>query len=184
MSLPDQFSAKNRPADDWMEARVEPYVDGELPSAERARFERVLSERPRWRQALRTAREVQAALRTMPRPACPEHVVQAALTHVQQRQRSAPERPPVARRRIRFRWQPVAAMTTLLALVLCAALLGRPAPPEPTYTRAEIERATEQARWTLAYLAHVSERTGETVQQTVREAVLLRDASPEPPSTR
>lgn len=145
-----------------MEVRVEPYLDGDLPPDEEAAFERRMAEEAAWRDEVAEARRIRQALRDLPSPACPPRVERAV-------RRNA--KPPAARERPgrRFRWKPAVAAFVLAALVGAALLLRPPAPEqsESQYTQAEIERATQQAKWTLAYIAHIGAKTGETVQQDV-----------------
>ncbi len=180
-----------RNQDEWMDARVEAYVDGALPPAERAHFEHVLSTAPRWQRAADEARTVRHVLRALPLAPCPAHVTDDVLLRTRREQhvpeehvrahrapkRHVPDRKPLRRGRPHVGWRPVAAMGVLAALVVCAALLGRPAaPPSYTqsYTEAEVETAREQVEWTLAYLAHVGQRTGEELDATLREATSIR----------
>lgn len=180
MSLPEKLSPSSNgaPSPDWMDARVEAYVDGALSPDEETIFEARLQAAPRWKQAVRRARRVRSGLRGLPQPVCPPEVTQAAL-----REACASDAPPrndraarpLAPRRAsdtqRAR-QASLALVFLLLLAAGGALLGRPAPTDApsSFTHAEVQQATAQAEWTLAFLAHVARQTGTTVQEDVLEA--------------
>jgi hypothetical protein len=69
----------------------------------------------------------------------------------------------------RFGWQPVAAMTALVLIVVASVVLS----PAPTavesnrYSAAEVERAEAQAKWALAYIAQVGDNTQTTLRREV-----------------
>ncbi len=153
-----------------MDARLEAYLDGELPSAERRRFEQHLRERPAWEDALARARRLRTELRALPAPACPPHVTRAVLA----RTRSRPDRAPRSRRAHRRGrpWRSALAAAALFAAVALAPLVSPPPAPSehPAYTRAEIQQAAAEVRWTLAYVAHVTQEAGQTVRRDVLEA--------------
>ena len=74
-------------------------------------------------------------------------------------------------------------MSVLVALVLSAALLGRSpaspdappdAPPAEHITEREVEQATDEVKWTLAYLAHVGEKAGASAQKALLEIPIVR----------
>ena len=170
------------PSDAWMDARVEAYVDDALPPAERAAFEGRLRETPRWRRAVRRARRLGRALRTVPQPdACPPEVTQVVLDRtVRAEKQPRPDRPSRARRQAPgaerpAAWQPALALTLLLVAAAGAALLGRPDAAQtpasgPPYTHAEVERAEAQAEWALALVADLTRETGRAVREDVLRA--------------
>lgn len=215
MSLPEDFRPDEAMSDvslsengrasggdsDWMDARVEAYVDEVLPPKERAAFEERLRKTPRCQRAVRRARRLERELRALPQPdACPPEVTQAVLDRTVRNQsprrenaneRSAPRRQPRrpdrhatprARRRAPSTggpatWQPALALALLLAGAAAVALLGRPveAPPQTraaSYSHAEVQRAEAQAEWALALVAQVTRETGETVREDVLAARL------------
>ena len=73
-----------RPPDslhDWMDARVEAYLDDALPADEKARFEQGLAAAD-WNAELFLARQIRDGLRTLPEPECPPHVTEAVMARV------------------------------------------------------------------------------------------------------
>lgn len=80
----------NRPPDDWMDDRVEAYVDGMLPDDEAARFEAALEEAPRWKRQVRHAKRIHATLATQTMPACPPECTEAILNQTVRAHASAP----------------------------------------------------------------------------------------------
>ena len=188
MNSPDRFPSDSVPSDDWMDVRVEAYLDADLPAAERARFEHRLGQSAAWQQRVAQARRLQHALRALPAPACPARVTRQVLSQTVKAgtERNSQERPswaePVrawAGRQARAFWQPALAMSLLVALVLSAALLGRsPAPSEgPSaehITEREVEQATAEVKWTLSYLAHIGEKAGASAQKALLEIPIVR----------
>lgn len=80
----------NRPPDDWMDDRVEAYVDGMLPDDEAARFEAALEEAPRWKRQVRHAKRIHSTLATQTTPACPPECTEAILNQTVRAPASAP----------------------------------------------------------------------------------------------
>lgn len=162
-----------------MDAHAEAYVDGELSPDERARFERRLHASPLWQTCVQQARSLQQELNTLPQPACPPHVADAVHAEVRRRQRALrPERGAKRLRRLRkpAAWRPALAAGVLLVLALSALLLSRPPAPQaqPSFTEAEVERATAEVAWTLTYLAQIGERTGQAVEEALPDSRLIR----------
>lgn len=171
---------------DWMDARVEAYVDDELPPDERETFERVLADHDHWALQVRCARRIHNELYDLPQPTCPPQVTQAVLEHARRDQR-----PPslaewwsgLMERWFavpwRTAWQPALAMALLVALVISSVWLSQP--PETTppataqYSPTEIKQAEDQAKWALAYIAHVGQETQTALRQ---EVIQNRIASP------
>lgn len=158
-----------------MDDRIEAYVDGELPPDERATFERVLDDHPHWTQQVRQAKRIRNELNAMPVPACPPQVTQTVLAHT--RSAGSPLNWSTVWRQFwdrfdaltRLSWQPVAAMATLV-LIVVASVWVSPAPTDletTRYSAAEVERAEAQAKWALAYVAQVGTETQGTLQREV-----------------
>lgn len=195
-------------SDAWMDARVEPYVDALLSPAERDAFEARLRNAPRWQSAVRRARRVQAGLRALAQPSCPPAITQAVVRKARAGRPSPyPDRPATSPRAAEAdsraadrprAWQPPLALALLLLLAAAVALLGQPTAPASndrarTFTHAEVQRATAEAEWTLAFLAQVTRETGATVHEDVllnrvarptRQATLqaLHHLSPDDPA--
>lgn len=151
---------------DWMDERIEAYLDGALPVDEQAAFERQLHTDATWDTELRLARQIRSGLRALPAPMCPPHVTNAVLAEVQRRREASRSERWIAwleRLRAEF-WQPALAMSLLLVVVTLAAVLGRPAQPAPD---PEVAQALAEVRWTLAYLSEVGRQTGESVRDQV-----------------
>lgn len=68
-----------RPPDDWMDERVEAYVDGTLPADEAVRFEAALETTPHWKTQVRHATRIRTALHESPTPSCPPECTEAIL---------------------------------------------------------------------------------------------------------
>ena len=153
----------------WIDDRLEAFLDGELPEAERAVLDGALRADPAWQAELALARRIRTDLRALPTPACPPAVTEAVLRHARRRSPAAwLERiAEAARRHVAGLWQPSLAMAVLVAVVVAAAFLGRPAPPAPNIASAEVEQALDEVRWTLAYLSEVGRKTGRSVREDV-----------------
>lgn len=170
---------------EWMNARVEAYVDGDLSASEGATFEQVLAESPHWQAQVRYARRIHEELHTLPHPVCPPQVTDAVLAETRRRAQGTPRVRWKTRwwRRLDMEWQagwkPALATLTLVLLIVASALLSTSDTPAHlfrqqstlphAYTQTEIQQAETKAKWALAYIAQVSERTGSTVEETVLE---------------
>lgn len=166
-----------------MDARVEAYIDGDLPDEEHAAFEHMLDEHPRWQEQVRYAQRIRTELRTLPAPSCPPQVTDAVLQETRQRANGGPPASWWARLwneldiELQIGWKPALAFATVLLIAVVSSLLT---PPQNTaglfdapmatsqqYSPAEIEAAKAEAEWAIAYIAQVSQRTGTTVETTV-----------------
>ena len=161
---------------DWMEARVEAYLDGALPADEQARFEQGLVADADWDTELLLARQIRDGLHTLPEPECPPHVTQAVLAQVRREARYAwLERFHAwVQQQFAALWQPALAMTVVVLLVVSASLIGRPTPPPTTYAEAEItygdaeiQQALAEVKLALGMLSEVSRQTGKVVRDDV-----------------
>lgn len=130
---------------------LEAYVDGDLPTAEEARVRAHLGSCPSCARELALAEAIQRELRSLPLPDCPPEVLRKVVPLTRPERRIA--RP--------FRAALAAAM---LAAAAGASVffLGpfRQEEPDPQ----EVARATEEARYALAYIGQVSRRTGLTLR--------------------
>ena len=63
---------------DWMDARVEVYLDEALPADEQARFEHALAADADWEAELFLARQIRDGLHVLPQPVCPPRVADGA----------------------------------------------------------------------------------------------------------
>ncbi len=160
---------------DWMDARVEAYLDEVLPTDEQARFEHALAADADWEAELFLARQIRDGLHALPQPVCPPRVTDAVLAQVRrQAQVSWIDRLQgwIEQQWLAL-WQPALAMAVLLLLVVSATLIGRPT-QQATYADAEVERAMQEVQWALAYLSEVGRQTGKVVRdEVIAERVVL-----------
>ena len=185
---------------DWMEERVEAYVDRSLPPHERALFESRLSEDPRWQESVTLSRRIRAELRGLETPPCPDEVVEAALVNVAARRGAlrdgrstaalqrgagrsgsmASDRHPIAGiGRIGQAWKAAGSYPVwgvVVGILLVAAILVfRPGQNQDAAPprQAEVDAAVADVKWTLAYLDGVSVRTGIVIrEQVIAESVV------------
>lgn len=140
---------------------LESFVDGELDAAAATTAQAHLDGCPACAAEHRLATAVRDELRALPEMDPPRSVL-LEVRHEIDRERF---RKPTAHRAFRRRW------ATLAAAVLAAAVIGlslwrepaiRPAiEPDPAAVRAaEIDRATEEARFALAYMGQITRRAG------------------------
>lgn len=173
--------------DEWMDVRVEAYVDGDLPDAEREAFEHVLADNPHWQAQVHHARRIRDALHEFPNLACPPQVTDAVLSETRRRSNGAQPRKDSGwmalwrglGAELRTGWKPAVVGLTLVLVVVASVLLGNPqrwfAPAEQPaaladrYTQDEIEQAETEAKWALSYVAQVSQKTGSTVEESILE---------------
>lgn len=154
-----------------MDAHVEAFLDGDLPSEARTAF---AAARAGWEGELAQAARIRDGLRTLPRPACPPEVTQQVLAHVRAQRRQSWQA------RLQDWWttapalvlRPALAAALLIGVVCAAAWLGRPqasAPTTATTAAPEVQQALADVRWTLALLSDVGRTTGATVREDVLE---------------
>lgn len=174
------------PADAWMDAHVEAYLDGTLPPGDRARFEHHLLAAPAWEADVLLAGQIREGLRALPQPPCPADVTRTVLRQARREARAGAWARLRARLEGHPRWRPVLAMAVLVLLVVGAAWVGRL--PDPPPTRAAVARSLEEVKWTLAFLSDVGRHTGRAVRREGLDAALLapmqqalRPPSPAPP---
>lgn len=73
-------------------------------------------------------------------------------------------------------WSSALAIALLLVIVFAVLLRPSEPPPSPTqpFTEAEVEQATAEVAWTLAYLARIGEETGQAVEDVLPNSQLVR----------
>jgi len=151
---------------------VEPYVDGDLEPAEAARLRVHLESCRACAAELALARRIQAELRALPQLDCPPEIVERVRREGAQGAQILPFRSPVRRGTgLPFRGARLGAAAALLALALGGGALflrSQQQPKQPS--AAEVARATQQARYALAYLGRVSRQAS----LDVRDDVLAR----------
>lgn len=164
------------PSNDWIDDRIEAYLDGELPTEEETLFEEAiltqdLTSEVDWVDELFLARQVRAGLRGLPDLACPPAVTEAVMAQSRQLARVAWQE----RLRLWFRqqwtviWQPALAMSMLLLIVVSSSLIGRTDTTD-TFAQAEVDQALAEVQWTLAYLSEMGRETGKSVRHDVIES--------------
>lgn len=171
--------------DKWMDARVEAYVDGDLPEDQHARFERLLQAHPHWQDQVHYAQRIRAELQALPHEACPPQVTDAVLGHTRQQTNGAAPSGwwnGLWREldiQVHTGWKPALAFATVLLVVVtssllsdpqdAAGLLDQPVAMTHSYSASEIEAAEAEAKWAIAYIAQVGQTTGSTVERAVFE---------------
>ena len=172
------MKSHNAPSTEWMDARVEAYIDGDLPREERELFEQTLDADDAWAREVQCAQRIQDELHALPVHACPPQVTQAVMERTRG---TAPstwaawwER---AKRELDIEfhlgWRPALISTALIMLVALSVYVS--GPPDAantlpqTYSAAEIQRAEAQAEWTLAFIARIGQRTESKLRQDVIE---------------
>jgi len=158
----------------WVQERIEAHLDGELPEMEGIGLEKHLRECADCSVELELAERVRGGLRMLPLQRCPDPVVEGVY------ERARGELRATRRQRLHewldsWRaplWRPVAAA---LVVVLMIGGTMTYQDREPEVSPAELARAEQQVKWTLAYLSQVGRRTGDRVRDDV-----LRDRVVEP----
>jgi anti-sigma factor RsiW len=164
----------SRPTDAWIDERLEAFLDGELPTDERARMERTLAEDASWRVQLDLATRIHGELRATPTPAVPAGLTRAILSRTRRAQRIQVwsdlwhNGPATLLARLRAAWQPALALTSVAALATFLYLAGgldatRTAPQAAP----DVEKALAEVKWTLGYISKTGRKTGESVQSAI-----------------
>ncbi len=139
---------------DHVRERIEMYLDGELGDAERAAFESHMFACADCAAELALARRVSRGLTLLEIEKCPTVVTDAVFAHA----RMHPL--PAQRPWWRLTWRP--ALIGAMALVLLAAThyVGQNNKvASPQFTRAELEQAQKQAKWTLVFIGQLSRKS-------------------------
>lgn len=185
--------------DEWMDERVEAYVDGDLRPDELDTFTSILDDAPYWQTQVRRARQVQEGLHEISTQPCPPDVTSSILEHVRHA-RSQPAMPwwkqmlqemmHTWRALVAAQRRPVVDYAVGLALVGIAVFfiinpLEDPAnsdvatsvsstfstaPITAPYSDAEIRRATVRAYEALNQFSLAGQQASETVQTRMRDA--------------
>ncbi|HXO18512.1 MAG TPA: zf-HC2 domain-containing protein [Thermoanaerobaculia bacterium] len=160
-------------------ALLEPLIDGELSAAEEARLRAHLERCPACAAEWKLAADIRSELRALPELDCPPAVLERVF-----REAAHSSVVPLARPRRtndgagssrRPFWAALAAavLVALLAAGLLVQQLSRPRPP----SAAEVERATAEARFALAYVGEVSRRAGLDLRDDVLRKHLVLPAA-------
>jgi anti-sigma factor (TIGR02949 family) len=160
------------------EAFVEAYVDGELTPDEASRLRRHLERCPTCAAEIGLATTIRDGLRALPELDPPAAVLARVreLANEPAAQKVVPFSPPTAARAPRRRWVVAATLAAMLVAVVGVRLATRPSAP-PQASAAEVQDATRQARFALAYIGRMSRHASETVRDEVIEQRVLLPAT-------
>jgi anti-sigma factor RsiW len=153
-----------------MQLLIEEYLDGELALGQAPLVELHLGRCRTCADELTQARRVREALRALPQKRCPDAVSAAVV----QRARADVRLERWRRWRLLLTGALLRPASVMAALLVLAALGGaffvyRHGPAAPEYSAADVARAEQDLRWTLAYVAAVHEKAGLTVRDEVIE---------------
>lgn len=148
--------------DKWFDQRIEPYLDGALPQAERRLFEARLELDPVLAAELDRARRIGGALAAMPRLKCPSDVRRRVFEITATR--------PFAARR----WAWAGAAAALAAVALAVALRT---PPQRGPSAAELAQARAEVAVALAYLDRAGRLAGREVGDQWVSGGIIRPVS-------
>lgn len=159
--------------EEWLEL----YVDGDLPAAKARRLEEAVQAEPAFREELSRARALRDRLRALPEPACPPDVTASVIAYARRDARAGIfER---IRTIVTSNWEtvlrPTLAVGVLFSLVVGGALITRPQSEQPLPLAAteDVERALNEAKWTLAYVSDIGRRTATSIRDEVFEERLV-----------
>ncbi|NQV71634.1 hypothetical protein HQ496_00825 [bacterium] len=156
---------------EWLDDRIEAYLDGSLPTQDLARFKALAAGNDEVQQALDVARLISASLRSLPDEPCPDFVSRNVMSHVRHDLRkSAWQRVESFFMGIRITYlKPVFAVAALVLIVVSSTQIGGQVGVESAQSEAEVSQALSDVKWTLAYLSGVGKNTGTTVKANVIE---------------
>lgn len=154
----------------WLDDRVEAFVDGTLPADELLRFESALAAEPALRDDIELARLIGTELPSLGSARCPDHVVSGVMREVRRdiRQSFMTRFVAALKEGIQPRLRPVLAMVLLVAVVVSSSLVRR-APETAPIASAEVTQALHEVKWTLAVLSDVGRQTGRSMRSDVLE---------------
>lgn len=141
--------------------KIESYLNGELTAVEQAEIAAHLASCPECRADLAFAQRIADTLHSLPQERCPDRVIERVYERVV---------PPRSTFRDRWRvptWRPVLIGSCAALLLAVTALIGQKEMTTPRYAEADIRAAEREARWALAYIGLLGERTGKTVKSSV-----------------
>lgn len=153
-----------------IQALIEVYLDNELMPELVSQMEAHLKQCAACAEELQLAHNVRNTLRTLPAQYCPDRVKQTVLDQ------DCGARKAISWGRIQswltprpgFRWRPAIAAALVAALVVLTLLMTRPQQPLPaSVSLEELARAEIEAKWTLAYVGEIGQRTGITIRDDV-----------------
>lgn len=155
---------------------LEAFLDDTLSGDEKKRVESHVHICTECQNELQIAEQVTQVLRTLPAKPCPPHVSDAVIASAQE------ERDGLRQRfaqgwldlKPRLHWRPIFATAVIAVLAIFATLtLERREPHYPPITPEELARVELDVKWTLAYLGHLSQKTGLSVRDKVIEPEIV-----------
>ena len=165
----------------WFDDRLEAFVDGELPEHEREQIEELLRADDYAAGQMTLARMVKTQLSDMPWEVCPSEVTRHVLETARRE----------ARRNVKRRildtlhstwstvFRPALAVGVFVALIVVGTRIGGDRTPptsqeEIAATPEDVQKALEQAKWTLAYLSQIGRDAGQSIRREVIEERVAR----------
>ncbi len=152
---------------EWLNSRIEAYLDGDLSESDRVRFELLMeAEKTIW-EDVNLANQIVATLRNVRDEACPDYVLAGVMSHV----RSDLRRSAWAQVQSFFlrlnaaHLKPAFAVVVLFLMVFTSTQIGKPAKESPM----AVAQALDDVKWTLAFLSEAGRTTGSTVKSDVIE---------------
>lgn len=155
----------------WYDDRLEAYVDGELNEGDRRRMDAYARESDFASRQLRLARMVKTQLADIPWEVCPADVTRAVLVEARKDARRSILRFVLDETRAAWATilRPSLSVGVLVAAILVGTLVGRKDVEEIVATPQEIQRALDEAKWTLAFLSELGRETGQSIRREVIE---------------
>jgi len=150
---------------DWLDDRIEAFLDGDLSPEEAAAFDEVALMDENLAREMKISQSISTSLGMTADLECPDEVVRNVMAHVKRDvRRSYVQRLmdgildlPI------LRPKPAFAMALLVIVVLSSTLISR----RTTGTDPEVTQALADVKLALAYLSDVGRTTGTTVGQDV-----------------
>jgi len=187
---------------DWMDDRVEAYLDGDLSGDDLARFEQTLEDEPYWRTQVQNAARIQESLHDVSLPSAPPELAREVFAQTSRAHQPASwwrealqNAMHTWRALVSARRNPVVDYGIGIALVAVAVFFivnpmqsssppsrttsqstSIEVPPSSDYSASEIARAKAKAKWTFGYLSDFSETSSQDVQSHLRRAFAPLDA--------
>jgi len=161
---------------EWMQDRIDAYLDGDLSPAETATADLHLTRCAACAEELQMARQVAGSLRALPAMNCPDSIpeaVRARIGAAGNAQWGVKPWPWYYRWQEWFKRPAVVGVMTAVLFVVITAILGEHKKPQPLYSQAEIEAAELDAKLALAYIGRCTDRAGATLRDDVFEQGLI-----------
>lgn len=164
MNLPD-----TRKRCDQYRDLIDRFADGELDSNALAALEGHVLVCQECALELALARRIDREFHSLPFQQCPPDVTQTVFAYAASR--------PAAHQRPKWWqvWQPALAGALAAILLLVTAFVGQNAKyTTPQYTRAELEQARAEAKWTLLFINQLSRKAATDLRDDVLRPHVVR----------